>query len=155
MDEQITPALAQSSVVRAFEDLRGEVSLLRRAIEGLAAERHDQPVYGPTLEALAISNEEIREWARKVSERPALQLTPQRIGEQIEAAASRFREQDRQELATAQGRLKGAIEEVKAISRQTRTTYEQARRVKIVGGACFLGGLLLWPLLAQLEVIWR
>jgi hypothetical protein len=60
MDDPATPARAQSSAARAFEDLRSEVSLLRRAIEGLAAERRDQPDYAPTLEVLAASNEEIR-----------------------------------------------------------------------------------------------
>lgn len=155
MDDQGTPAVAQSSAARAFEDLRGEVSLLRRAIEGLAAEGRDQPDYGPTLEALATSNEQLRTWARKVSEQPALQLTPERIGEEIEGAASRFRQADRQELTTEQARLAGAIAELQAISRQAHTAYEQVRREKIVGGGCFLGGFMLWPILAQIVIMWR
>lgn len=155
MDDQAPPALAQSSAVSAFEDLRGEVSLLRRAIEGLAAERRDQPDYSATLEALAATNDGIRDWARKVSERPALQLTPQRIGEQIEAAVSLLREQDRKEFAAVQGRLEGAITEAQAISRQARTSYEQVRREKIAGGVCFLGGFLLSLFLTQIEVMWR
>ena len=155
MDDQVTPPLAQSNAVRAFDDLRGEVSLLRRSIEGLAAERRDQPDYGATLEALAASTDEIRRWASKMSERPALQLTPQDIGEQIEAVASRFREQDRQGLTAAQRRLASAVDEVKAASRQARTAYEQLRREKIVGGVCFLGGFLLWGILDQISLVWR
>jgi hypothetical protein len=155
MDDQVTPAVAQSSAARAFEDLRGEVSLLRRAIEGLSAERRDQPDYQPTLEALATSNEQIRVWVRKVNELPALKLTPQQIGGDIEAAASRFRQMDRQELSTERARLADTIAELRTILRQAHTAYEQARREKIVGGLCFLGGLLLWPLLAEIEVIWR
>ena len=151
MDDQTTPALAQSS---AFEDLRGEVSLLRRAIEGLTAERANQPDYGPTLEALVRSNEEIREWARRVSERPALQLTPRKLCEQIEEEIARFREQDRQVLEGACDQLVSALERVKAISAQVRTKYEQARLVKIVGGVCFLGGLLLESLLSQITLVW-
>lgn len=154
MDNQVTPPLAQSSAVQAFEELRGEISLLRRAIEGLTAERRDQPDYGPTLEALAKSSEEIREWARRISERPALQLTPRKIGEQIEEGASRFREHDRQLVEGVQGQLLGAIDEVKAISARMRTSYEQARIVKIVGGISFLGGFLLGPLLALISVVW-
>ncbi|MFN3727350.1 MAG: hypothetical protein ACK4SZ_13725 [Allosphingosinicella sp.] len=153
MDDQVTPALAQSSAARAFEDLRGEVSLLRRAIEGLTAERRDQPDYGPTLEALAASNDELRAWARKVSERPALQLTPQQIGEQIEAAASRFRRLDRQELCAEHAQLASAIAEVRAISRTALTDNEQVRRVKIVGGTCFLAALILGLLLAQIAAL--
>ena len=153
MDDQVTPALAQSSAARAFEDLRGEVSLLRRAIEGFAAERRDQPDYGPTLEVLATSNEQIRAWVKKVNELPALKLTPQHIGEEIGAVASRLRQQDRQELAAAQGHLASAIDQVKAISRQARTAYEQVRREKIAGGVCFLAGFLLGPLLSQIAAM--
>ncbi len=155
MDDQVTPALAQSSAVRAFDDLRGEVSLLRRAIEGLTAERRDQPDYGPTLEALATSIEKLGAWARKVSGLPALQLTPQEIGEQIEAAASRFRQIDRQELGAEHARLVDAIAKVEAIARRARTTSEQVRREKIVGGVCFLGGSMFWTILLQIWVAWR
>jgi hypothetical protein len=155
MDDQVAPALAQSSAARAFEDLRGEVSLLRRAIEGLAAERRDEPDYGPTLEALATSNEEIRGWAKKINDRPAMQLTPRRMADEIEAAAALLRQADRQELRSEHSRLADAIKEIKAISVEATTAYEQMRRVKIVGAVCFLGGLLLWPILVQIEVVWR
>ena len=155
MDDQVTPAVAQSSAARAFEDLRREVTLLRRALEGLTAERRDQPDYGPTLEALATSNDEIRGWAKKINERPAMQLTPQRFADEIEAAAALLRRADRQELISEHSRLAAAIKDVKAISLEACTAYEQVRQVKIVGGVSFLGGFLLWPLLAQFEVIWR
>jgi hypothetical protein len=148
MDEQTSHEAPQSSAARAFDDLRKEVSLLRRAVEGLAAERRDQPDYGPTLEALAGSNDELRAWARKISERPALRLTPRQIGDDIEAAASQFRQLDRQELRAGQAQLASAIGEIRAISRTARTKYEQIRREKIVGGTCFLAALMLGLLLA-------
>lgn len=155
MDDQVTPALAQSSAVRAFEDLRGEVSLLRRAIEGLTAERRDQPDYGLTLEAIATSNEEIRAWSRKINERSALQLMPQGIGKQIDAAASQFRQQGQQELVAAQAALASAAAELQAISRHFHSRYEQERRVKLAGDFCFLGGLILPPILSMIEVVWQ
>ena len=153
MDNQVTPGVAQSSAVQAFEELRGEISLLRRAIEGLTVERRDQPDYGPTLEALVKSNEEIREWARRISERPALQLTPRKFGDQIEEEIARFREHDRQLVEGVQGQLLSAIGEVKAISARMRTSYEQARIVKIVGGVCLLGGFLLGLLLSKIDLL--
>lgn len=155
MDDHTSPALAQSSAVRAFEELRCEVSLLRRAIEGLTAERRDQPDYGPTLEALATSNEQIRAWARNISERPALQLTPQRIAEEIEAATSQWRHQEGQALAAARGSLATAAQELKATSLGAREAQEQVRREKLIGGTCFLAGFLLAPLLAQVTMVWR
>jgi septation ring formation regulator EzrA len=154
MDDQVTPALAQSSAARAFDDLRGEISLLRRAVEGLTAERRDQPDYSRTLEALATSNEEIRAWARKISERPALQLTPERIGEQIQAASSGFRQLDRHDLRLEQVCLENAVAELRAALRQTRTANEQLRQIKIVGGVCFLAGFMIGPLLAQVSIGW-
>lgn len=92
------------------------------------AERRDQADHKPTLEALATSNEELGKWARKVSGLPALQLTPQHIGEQIEAAASRFRQLDRQELGAEHARLGKVVATVEAISQQAHTAFEQARR---------------------------
>jgi hypothetical protein len=155
MDNQVTPALAQSSAARAFEDLRGEVSLLRRAIEGLAAERRDQPDYGPTLEALAISNEEIKNWARKINERPAVRLTPLEIGEQIQEAVAKLRAEDRRQLEVAHGQLTSALNEVRMLSATARVASEQVRREKIVGGLSFLGGMVLLLVMAQIELVWR
>ena len=155
MDDQVTPALAQSSAARAFEDLRGEISLLRRAIEGLTVERRDQPDYGPTLEALANSNQEIRDWARKVSERPAVRLTPLQIGEQIEQSVGNLRAQDRDQLEVAHGQLTNALKEMRTLSATARAASEQARREKIVGGLSFLSGIVLLTVLAQVQLIWR
>lgn len=155
MDDQATPALAQSSAVRAFEDLRGEVSLLRRAIEGLAVERRHQPDYGPTLETLANSNHEIRDWVRKVNERPAVRLTPLQIGEQIEQSVEKLRAQDRQQLAVGHEQLTSALNEVKMLSATARIASEQVRREQIVGGLSFLGGVVLLTVLAQVELMWR
>lgn len=150
MSDQITPAAAQSSAALAFEELRGEVSLLRRAIEGLTSERQSQPDYGPTLEALVRSNEELREWARKVSERPAIKLTPARMAEEIEQVAFGLRARDQRVLELARGLLAQAADELKLMSAGARAAYEQGRLLKIVGIACFLGGMLLWPLLTYI-----
>jgi hypothetical protein len=155
MDDQVTPALAQSSAARAFEDLRGEVSLLRRATEGLSAERRNQPDYGPTLEALATSNQEIRDWARKVSERPAVRLTPLQIGEQIEEAVTKLRADDRRQLDVAHGQLTSALHEAKMLLATARVASEQVRREKIIGGLSFLAGMVLLMLLVQIELVWR
>lgn len=43
----------EDEAARAFEDLRAEVSLLRRAVERLAAEPSDTPDYAETLGIMA------------------------------------------------------------------------------------------------------
>lgn len=155
MDDQVTPALGQSSAARAFDELRGEVSLLRRALEGLAAERRNQPDYGPTLEALANATQEIRDWAKRINERPAVRLTPVQIGEQIEQAVASLRTHDQRQLEVAHGQLTGALIEVRALSATARVGLEQARAKKIVGGLSFLGGLMVTLLLVQIDLVWR
>jgi hypothetical protein len=155
MDDKDTPAPAQSSAERAFDELRGEVSLLRRALEGLAAERRNRPDYGPTLEALANSTQEIRDWAKKVNERPAVRLTPLQIGEQIEQAVVSLRTHDQRQLEVVHGQLTVALNEVRALSATTHAASEQARAKKIVGGLSFLGGLMLLMLLVELDPVWR
>jgi hypothetical protein len=72
------------------------------------------------------------------------------VAEQIEAAASLFRQMDREELSAEHTRLAGAVQEVKAITQRARTASEQVRREKIVAGVCFLSGLMLWPIFEQI-----
>lgn len=130
MDDQVTPVIAQSSAARAFDDLRGEVSLLRRLLKVV---RRNGAISRITAQPskLGASNDELRGWAKTISGRGALQLTPQQIGEQIEAAASRFRRLDRQELVAEHARLAGAIDAVKGISREAHTHEEQVRWLKL------------------------
>jgi len=82
-----------------------------------------------------------------------MQLTPRAMAEQIEAGVGRFRQLDRQELGAAQARFETAIAELKSIFRQSRVAHEQGRRVQLVGGTCFLAGLLFTLLLAQVSSI--
>src|SRR3546814_2526102 len=53
MDSESALPGTNNDPASAFESLRGEISLLRRAVEGLTAERHAAPNYKPTLAALA------------------------------------------------------------------------------------------------------
>ncbi|MEW6020204.1 MAG: DUF6118 family protein, partial [Pseudomonadota bacterium] len=75
----------------AFEWLRLEVALLRRAVEGLAAER-DQPApdYSPTLAALKKSLSEVQATLEALGERPALVLGPEHLGPLFHQAAGRL-----------------------------------------------------------------
>src|SRR3546814_17215118 len=56
---------------QAFAELRSEVSLLRRAIEGLTAERQNAPDYAPTLKVLSGRLTRIEAFMGEVSESPA------------------------------------------------------------------------------------
>jgi hypothetical protein len=72
----------QDDPVAAFEQLRGEVALLRRAVEGLTAAREsiDIPDYEPTLarteKLLGILVTQVDAMRKS----PAMTLTPETIG---------------------------------------------------------------------------
>src|SRR3546814_19910237 len=53
MDSESALPGTNNDPASAFEALRGEISLLRRAVEGLTAERQAAPNYKPTLAAMA------------------------------------------------------------------------------------------------------
>jgi hypothetical protein len=147
MDDQITPALAQSSAVRAFEELRGEVSLLRRGIQALTAEREDTPDYTPTLAAIDQRLQAVSEWARKVSDRPGIKLTPDELATQIERAGVRARTADAEALRQAGIALKQATCSLDAMLARARSAADQRRWLLATAITCLVAGVLLGALL--------
>lgn len=82
---------------RAFDDLRGEVTLLRRAVERLAAERAGDgaaPDYSETLGVIANNITATAQRVDALVNSPALALTPEEIGRQIRAASFDARRED-------------------------------------------------------------
>src|SRR3546814_5341308 len=73
---------------QAFAELRSEVSLLRRAIEGLTAERQNAPDYAPTLKVLSGRLTRIEAFMGEVSESPAMRLTPANLAVRSEEHTS-------------------------------------------------------------------
>lgn len=83
MAPDTAPPVDTSLAAHAFSELRGEVSLLRRAVE-----RTSQPDYAPSLEAISIRLEHVVTWAQKVSERPGIKLSPKDLEREIAEAAA-------------------------------------------------------------------
>lgn len=127
MDQSSTPDPAASLAAQAFGELRAEVSLLRRAVERLTDERSAQPDYAPTLEAIDKRIQDICGWARRVSEKPALALTPESLGREIAAAAASSRSADRQMLETASAAMDAAASRIDAMIARSRSVAEQNR----------------------------
>ena len=75
---------------QAFEDLRAEVSVLRRAIEGLPAAIREKrpPDYSQDLAILGKGLDEIGQSLETVLASPALNLTPEQQGQGIARAGS-------------------------------------------------------------------
>ena len=128
---------------QAFAALRAEVSLLRRGVEGLTAERHGAPDYGPTLEQMNAYLKEIAAWARKVNERPAMQLTPEHLEREMARIAVDARKRDRDIIEQAEARMSRAIAGIERITESASDASEQWRTICLVGGIALLVGMLM------------
>ena len=146
---------SEDEAARAFEDLRAELSLLRRAVERLTAERaepSDTPDYSETLGVISHNLSGTAQRVDALVRSPALSLTPEELNRQIVEAGVAGRSEDRRAIAAA----RQAIEEVATkMGRQLDSHLmadEQRRHVRSVGrarlAAGFAAGALLWAVLA-------
>ena len=74
----VEPQQPNDPAAQAFAQLRGEVALLRRAVEQLASERADivLPDYSATLGKIALTLGEIGGDMQQMAASPALEVTP-------------------------------------------------------------------------------
>ncbi len=87
---------ASDPAAEAFARLEGELALMRRAVQHLAAERADIviPDYGTTLTDMAKRLGAISRGINTIADHPAMQLTPDSLGARIEAVAESARRSD-------------------------------------------------------------
>jgi hypothetical protein len=147
MNADSLPDAATDPAAQAFAGLRAEISLLRRAVERLTDERTMQADYGPSLEAIAKRLEDVCGWARRVSERPALQLTPQRMASELAEAATSGREQDKRLLEEAAGAMKAATARIDAMIARSRSAGDQRRELIHNRVAFTVAGMVLVAIL--------
>lgn len=141
----------EDEAAQAFESLRAEVSLMRRAVERLAAERAEGSHAPDYSETLGVISQNLSATAQRVDalvKSPALSLTPEETGRQIDAASFTARREDhRLFLAARQG-----MEEVAGrLGRHLQSDIaaaEQRRRLWQVGLAGIAAGMVLWAILA-------
>jgi hypothetical protein len=132
-----------SSPAEAFEALRREVALLRRALEGLAAEQKAQPDYSSILAGIGARIREQNAALGAMAETPALQLTPEAIGQQIMRASQQVRAEDARLLGHAQQAMTGAALRMEAVVEKVKTAQEQ-RRARILAAvvSAVLGAII-------------
>lgn len=119
-----------SSPAEAFEALRREVALLRRALEGLAAEQKAQPDYSGILAGIGVRIKEQNATLGAMAEAPALQLTPEALGQQIIRASQQVRAEDARLLGHAQNAMATAARKVIEALATARTANAQQRAVR-------------------------
>jgi len=133
----------ENQITQTFVALRGEVALLRRAIEGLSAERESMPDYGPTLTDIAVRITEVANWAQKINDKPAMALTPESLEKEIARVARAARDEDHVSMAHAAQRMESVSNKIAGFIANALTEDEQLRVNCIVGCIAFLSGILL------------
>jgi hypothetical protein len=142
---------------QAFEDLRAEVSVLRRAIEALpaAARESRPPDYSEDLGVLGKGLDEIGDQLAKLMKSPALVRTPEEHGQAIASAGAHLVREAAQRIDLAGQRLDLAVHDAEqerthlsGIIGQARTKNRQFKVLCWTGGAAFGAGLVLTVIVA-------
>ncbi len=134
---------------QAFEDLRAEVSVLRRAIEALpAAIRENRPAdYSADLGVLGKGLDEISEQLETITKSPALMMSPAQQGESIARAGNNLVREAAGRLNDAVRTIEGERAQLSQIVGQAWKQDRQWRLMWMVGGVAFAVGLVLSPLI--------
>lgn len=147
MDGNLHQQRQEDHAARAFDQLRAEVSLLRRGIEALTAERQETPDYTMTLATIDQRLHGVFEWARKVNERPGIKLSPELLAIEIERAAVEVRRADAQALAQARAAFEKATLNINALLARARSASDQRRWLMASIATSLLGGMSIGALL--------
>ncbi|MEZ5710858.1 MAG: DUF6118 family protein [Blastomonas sp.] len=143
------PDTASDPAAEAFACVEGELALMRRAVQHLAAERADIviPDYGTTLTDMAKRIGAISESLKGIAGHPAMQMTPDSISNRIAAAAESARQTDHDRINQARDDLHHAAQAMRSVTAHARTAAEQQQQLYQVAGGALLAGILLWSFL--------
>lgn len=154
--EPVDPAAA------AFSRLEGEIALMRRAVENLATEKAsiDIPDYNPTLGEMAQHLDTATKTLAAIAAKPAMEMTPETMGQRMEQAARKARQSDREQIGAAENRYDHAVRELGRMVASAKSAHEQREWLKLTGGGGVVAGCLLWaivsgPIARALPESWR
>lgn len=134
----------------AFERLRGEVSLLRHAVEALTTSRAsiEIPDYQPTLERTEKVLGLLIQQIDGVRKSPAMTLTPENMGGRLNASVAEAARELRNSVSSAKLALDGAARDLSGLVASARRGDEQNRWLYLFGVGGVVLGFLLYVLLA-------
>ena len=143
--ELMQPQTEADPATLAFEALREEVALARRAVAGLAAERAsiEIPDYSETLGQIMRASSATRQSVKALAEMPALRLSAKDWSHEIATAAQEARRSDQQALANAQHGLERMIVEMAAHLRSARSAERQRQWLIWTTATGIVAGMLL------------
>ncbi|MHB1206873.1 MAG: DUF6118 family protein [Rhodospirillaceae bacterium] len=136
---------------RAFEDLRAEVSVLRRAVEALPAAiaENRPPDYAADLGVLGKGLDAIGTQLDAIQQYRFLNMTPQQHGQSIAQAGSDMLREATQKLDYAANIADRERDNLKTMIGTARRKDEQRMWLIRTGGAGLVLGLVMFPLLMR------
>jgi hypothetical protein len=137
---------------QAFEDLRSEVSVLRRAVEALPGEweANQPPDYTPTLGSIAKGLKAVTDRLQSIEGHPALRITPDQHQQAIAKAGDTLMQEASSKLYAARRGFEQEREQLAAIIGSERAQDKQLKWLLWTGGIALLLGLLAAPVFARL-----
>jgi len=147
MTDNLPESAPADDITEAFEALRGEVSLTRRAVEGLTAARERVPDYSATLGQIAEAMKRTAEGIDRVERSPAVRLSPTELADEIRKASTEARAEDHALLRETRDALTRSIGRVDGIVERGQAADRQVRRLIWTGAGGALGGVLLMGIL--------
>lgn len=134
---------------QAFARLEGELAMMRRAVQHLAAERADImiPDYTATLGQMADQLARVSKTLTAIGRKPAFELTPEDIAVQIKRGSLDM-QRDACDLLRQGGKdFDSATGQINAMLGRVRTEAEQERQTWRFAGLGLATGILLWSIL--------
>lgn len=132
---------------QAFEDLRAEVSVLRRAVEALPGAWEDMqpPDYTSSLSGIVKELSGVAHRLEVLERQPALKQTPDNYAGAIVRAGESAMQKGVKALSEATSRVSDERRYLEALFGTIRGQREQTKELFLVGIVCALMGFVLFP----------
>jgi hypothetical protein len=143
---------SSSDPARAFEDLRAEVTVLRRAVEAIpqTLEEGRAPDYGEDLAKLAKELAAVACQVELMGQHPALRMTPADHHRAVAQTGADLMRGALQSFERATQAADGERRQLSAMIGTARAQESQFKVVALVAGIALLIGLVLSPIFASI-----
>lgn len=139
--------MSEADPAKAFDDLRAEVSVLRRAVEALpeAWRENRPPDYSPDLGRVIKGLHQVGQHLAAIEENPVLKMTPESYRRGVEQAGLAASREMAGVFQKAIGEVQAERKRLAGIIGQARDRREQRRWLVGVGVSALLFGLAVAP----------
>lgn len=137
------------AATKAFDQLRQEIVLLRRAVTNLADEKKaiEIPNYDQTLATLAKNIDTVGRRLTDLAKKPVLDLTPEQMRRQIALAGRNARQEDAAIISEARASMDHVVADLRTAMVSAREAGEQQRMLKHSALAGVVAGIFICAIL--------